>query len=165
MSALTDSPSTAAPGHSPEQAGVTGARISIASPALGAIGALAALLTGGWLMYAPFLLGYQPGDAAWKDPTKSDFFTGLGLAILAVIALAFLVAGLVGALRARGVLSPRRRAAQVVEASPAPAAAPGTELAELLRPLVEALNRDIATQPNGRPAAAEQRTITDPAGH
>lgn len=165
MSATIDTPSTAARGHSTEQAGVTGPRISIAAPALGVIGAVAALLAGGWLMYAPFLFGYQPGDAGWTDPTKSDFFTGLGLAILALIALALLVGGLVAALRARGVLSARRRPAPVAEAAPAPAA-PGAELADLLRPLVEALNRDIATQPNGRPTVggtAEQRTTTDPA--
>jgi len=114
--------------------------VSITAPTLGVVGAAVALLAGGWLMYSPFLLGYQPDGAEWADATVADFWAGLGLAVLAVVALGVLSAALVGALGARGAVT--RRPARVEPAAPVPAAAPADDLTTLLRPLVEALNRD-----------------------
>jgi hypothetical protein len=119
--------------------------VSVAAPGLGVVGAVVALLAGGWLMYAPFAFGYQPSGADWTDATTSTFWTGLGLAVIAVLAMAVLAGGLVAALRARGALPPRRRPAAPPEAA-APAPTPTDELTALLRPLVEALGRDNAQQ-------------------
>jgi hypothetical protein len=114
--------------------------VSVTAPAIGVVSAAVALLAGGWLMYSPFLLGYQPDGAEWADATVADFWAGLGLVVLGVIGLAVLTVALVGALGARGAVT--RRQAPVEPAAPAPAAAPADELTTLLRPLVEALNRD-----------------------
>jgi hypothetical protein len=137
--------------------------VSITAPALGVIGAAAALLTGAWLMYAPFLLGYQPDGAEWADATVADFWAGLGLAVLALIALGVLTAGLLGALTARGALT--RRPGRVEQAAPAApaAAAPADDLTNLLRPLVEALNRDNGTAHT--PLPGNHQRVGDPAGN
>jgi hypothetical protein len=140
-------------------------RPSLTAPALGLVGATTALLTGGWLMYAPFVLGYQPAGAEWADATVSDFWTGLGLAVLALVVLGVLAATLVGGLRAHGALAARPRpAAAAPEAPPAPA--PADDLTALLRPLVEALGRDTAATPlvaaNG---ATPNHRVADPADH
>jgi hypothetical protein len=117
---------------------------SITAPALGLVGAVGALLAGAWLMYAPFLLGYQPDGAEWADATVSDFWSGLGLGVLALIAAGVLTAGLVAALRARGVIASRPRAGAAPEAPAAPVAGGSDELTALLRPLVAALSQDTA---------------------
>jgi hypothetical protein len=137
---------------------------SLTAPTLGLVGATAALLTGGWLMYAPFAQGYQPDGAEWADATVTDFWTGLGLGVLALLAMAALVGGLLGALRAHGVLTarPNPAAAPVPDAPVAPAA--NDELTALLRPLIEALGRDnapaIADTTNG---ATPHHRVPDPA--
>jgi hypothetical protein len=136
---------------------------SITAPALGLVGAVGALLAGGWLMFAPWALGYTPDGADWTDATLADFWTGFGLAVIALVAAAVLAAGLVGALRAHGVLA-ARRTPEPVEAPvgpPAPAAG-NDELTALLRPLVEALGRDSAPSTNGTTPPAR---VTDPAQH
>ena len=136
---------------------------SITAPALGLVGAVAGLLAGGWLMYSPWALGYTPDGADWTDATMADFWTGFGLAVIALVAAVVLTLGLVAALRTRGVITARRRP-EAVEAPTAPAgpAAGGTdELTALLRPLVEALNRDNTPAPNG----TTPTRATDPAQH
>jgi hypothetical protein len=134
--------------------------VSVAAPGLGVVGAVVALLAGGWLMYAPFAFGYQPSGADWTDATTSTFWTGLGLAVIAVLAMAVLAGGLVAALRARGALAPRRRPAapQPPEVA-APAPTPTDELTALLRPLVEALGRDNAQQ---APPPSSNNRVTGP---
>jgi hypothetical protein len=140
---------------------------SITAPALGLVGAVGALLAGAWLMYSPFLLGYQADGAEWADTTVSDFWSGLGLGVLALIAAGVLTAGLVAALRARGVLAPRPSPSAAPDAMAAPAAGGGgnDELTALLRPLIAALSQDTAA-----PARTETGTglttnhrVTDPA--
>jgi hypothetical protein len=135
--------------------------VSITAPALGVIGAAIALLTGAWLMYAPFLLGYQPDGAEWADATVADFWAGLGLGVLALIALGVQTAGLVGALTARGALT--RRPAPVEPAAPVAPAAPNDELTALLGPLVAALNRDNAAAQ--APLPGNHQRVGDPAGN
>jgi hypothetical protein len=136
---------------------------SITAPALGLIGAVVALLAGGWLMYSPWALGFTPDGADWTDPTLADFWTGFGLAVIALVVAGVLTAGLVGALRARGVLTARKRPQAPVEAPAGPpAAGGGDELTALLRPLVEALSKDTATTSNG---ATPTTRATDPAQH
>lgn len=138
---------------------------------LGVIGAVFALLAGGWLMYAPFALGYQSDFSTWDAATTTDFFDGLGIAILAVLALAVAILGLVSALTGLGALTPRRRRPAPRADTPAASGAPaGTsdELTALLRPLVEALARDnsraAATPPLVDPAGRQPTAGTDPSG-
>lgn len=129
-------------------AGRTGPSLTV--PALGLVGAAVALLAGGWQMLSPFALGTQPPEGDWIPATRTEFFTGLGLAILAALALVVFASDAVRRLRVHGAVRPRRsrRPAPVAAAtpSPAPANAPGDDLAALLRPLVEALQRDNAAR-------------------
>jgi hypothetical protein len=134
---------------------------SITAPALGLVGATAALLTGGWLMYAPFVLGYQADGAEWADPTVADFWAGLGLGVLALVAMGVLVAGLVGALRARGVITARPKPVAAAPEVAPPVAAPTDDLTALLRPLIEALARDSAPAPVANGVTTNHR-VADP---
>ena len=153
-------------------AGRTGPSLTV--PALGLVGAGVALLAGGWQMLSPFALGTQPSDGDWIPATKTEFFTGLGLAILAALAMVVFAADAVRRLRVHGAVPPRRsrRAAPVAATpSPAPANAPGDDLAALLRPLVEALQRDNAARtpettgpavPPSSPNNAAPTALADP---
>lgn len=126
---------------------------------VGSVAATLALIAGLWLMIAPFALGTQPEGADWTDPTKSQFFTGLGVAIVALIAVAVFVAAIYEDLVVRGLVTVRQR---VPEPEPAPAAvaapagASSAELATLLAPLVEALREDMAHK-NGTLVHAEEK--------
>jgi hypothetical protein len=144
-----------------DTAGTPRARPAFAAVTLGLIGALVVLLAGGWLMLAPFALGYQPDGAGWVDATHADFWTGLGIAVIALLAGLLLVADLRGRLRAAGLVAARKatpEAAPVLAAPPA-AAAPGDELVALLRPLVAALGRD--NDGAARPAERSNSTPTN----
>jgi hypothetical protein len=84
-------------------------------------------LCGGWLILAPFALGYQPYGADWVSQTTNDFATGIPVAVVALVGFAFFFASLLGSLRAAGVLvsQPRPQAAAVSQP-------------QATRPLVEA---------------------------
>ncbi|MFI6324628.1 hypothetical protein ACIBG8_44380 [Nonomuraea sp. NPDC050556] len=114
---------------------------------VGAVAATLALIAGLWLMIAPFALGTQPEGADWTDPTKSEFFAGLGVAVVALVALGAFVAAIYEDLVVRGLVTVRQR---VVEPEPAPVAQPtggsSAELAALLAPLVEALREDMSSK-------------------
>jgi hypothetical protein len=113
---------------------------------IGLLTGLAGLAAGGWLIAAPFALGYQPENANWVDATKVDFITGI---VLAVLALAIIV---VFALAARerlfelGALTRRVRpeydAPTPAAAAAAPAGTTGTDLQALLAPLIAAMTAD-----------------------
>ncbi|TDE54062.1 hypothetical protein E1295_15585 [Nonomuraea mesophila] len=119
---------------------------------VGAVAASLAALAGLWLMIAPFALGTQPETGDWTDTTRSEFFTGLGVAVVGLAgAIAFALA-IHADLVARGLVEVRRREP---EPEPVPAPAPQTssaELAALLAPLVEALREDLNNnpRPNGK---------------
>ncbi|MGH3095767.1 MAG: hypothetical protein ACRDMV_07165 [Streptosporangiales bacterium] len=68
---------------------------------LGVIALVVALLGGGWLMVAPFLVGYQPDGADWTTGTTVGFFVGVGLVGLAFVALVLFAAGALHALASR----------------------------------------------------------------
>ena len=153
-------------------AGRTGPSLTV--PALGLAGSAVALLAGGWQMLSPFALGTQPPDGDWIPATRTEFFTGLGLAILAALALVVFASDAVRRLRVHGAVAPRRsrRPAPVAATpSPAPANAPGDDLAALLRPLVEALQRDNAARapdatgpaaPSSSPASSSPASSSPP---
>lgn len=65
---------------------------------------LVATLLGGWLMLAPFALGYRQAGVPWNHPTEVDFWTGVGVVVLGLAGIAGSLAGVRGELRARGAL-------------------------------------------------------------
>lgn len=81
-----------------------------------------AMLAGGWLMVAPYALGFQAYGAAWDDPTKVSFWTGLAVLLVALASLAAFVSILLDELRQVGVI---QRQPKVVQPEPEPAPVPG----------------------------------------
>jgi hypothetical protein len=76
------------------------------------IGMIASLLifpAGGWLIVAPFALGYQLYSADWVSQTTNNFVVGICVAVVALIAFGFFFAALLGALRSAGVIAARPR--------------------------------------------------------
>ncbi|WP_157248498.1 hypothetical protein [Nonomuraea typhae] len=123
---------------------------------IGAVTAALALIAGLWLMIAPFALGTQPEGADWTDTTTSEFFTGLGVALVALAGVAAFAAALHEELVARGLVTVRQRPAEPEPApAPSPAGTSSAELATMLAPLVEALREDMKTRQNG--ALAEEK--------
>ncbi|MFI9558923.1 hypothetical protein [Nonomuraea endophytica] len=116
---------------------------------VGAVTAALALLAGLWLMIAPFALGTQPEGADWTDTTNSEFFTGLGVAVVALVGAGAFIAAIYEELVARGLVTVRQRPAEPEPAPAPPAGASSAELATMLAPLVEALREDMRTRQNG----------------
>lgn len=112
---------------------------------------LLTLLAGGWLILAPFALGYQAGNSgSWTATTMNDFWVGIGLVIVAAACLMAFALALVGTLRSAGVVAvrPHQRRHQVVPA-PAPASAAPTladrpDLDQAMVALTAALEADLA---------------------
>lgn len=118
---------------------------------VGAVTAALALIAGLWLMIAPFALGAQPEGADWTDPTKSEFFTGLGISVVALAGAGAFAAAIYAELVARGLVTVRQRPAEPEPAPAAPAGASSADLATMLAPLVEALREDMKVRQNGSP--------------
>jgi hypothetical protein len=76
---------------------------------IGMVASLLIFLAGGWLILAPFALGYQPYGADWVSQTTNNFATGIPVAVVSLVAFGFFFAALLGALRAAGVLVTRPR--------------------------------------------------------
>ncbi|GAA1618117.1 hypothetical protein GCM10009733_013050 [Nonomuraea maheshkhaliensis] len=124
---------------------------------VGAVAAALAVLAGLWLMIAPFALGSQPEDADWTNATQSEFFTGLGVAVVGLVGAVAFVLAIREELVLRGLVEPKPRKAEP-EPEPVPVPAPqasSAELASLLAPLVEALREDLNT--GSRPGGGEHR--------
>ncbi|TYB45893.1 hypothetical protein FXF51_59720 [Nonomuraea sp. PA05] len=112
---------------------------------VGAVAAALAVLAGLWLMIAPFALGTQPEDADWANATQSEFFTGLGVAVVGLVGAIAFVLAIQEELVVRGLIAPKQRPEPEPEPVPVAAApqASSAELASLLAPLVEALREDL----------------------
>lgn len=114
------------------------------------------LLVGGWLIIAPFALGYQPVNVDWTNQTINQFVLGICIAVFALIAFALFFTSLVAALRAAGIVAPRsRNQAQVAPAAyPAqavvPQAAPQSDLDRTLTNLAAALAADLQARRTGQ---------------
>lgn len=67
-------------------------------------GAVVGFWAGLWLMLAPFAQGYQPSGAAWADPTKASFWTGIGLVIVSVVGFILYALDLIEEMRRRGII-------------------------------------------------------------
>ncbi|MGH9127936.1 MAG: hypothetical protein ACRDY2_02975 [Acidimicrobiales bacterium] len=98
------------------------------------VASIAAALAGGWLMVAPFALGYRKAGAAWNHPTEVDFWTGVAVVALALVGLAASLVSIRAELRQRGALAspPSRdeRRERKATARAAAAAAKAATLAE-----------------------------------
>lgn len=112
---------------------------------VGIVSSFLAMLLGAWLMVSPFALGGQ-GSGDWSGQTQVEFWTGLGVLVVAVLAQIAYGQGLNTDLRARGVVQPRPApVAEVPEpVSVAPAADPRLE--DMLAPLIAALQQDLGQQ-------------------
>src|SRR2546428_13948607 len=79
-------------------------RPSIGKYVCGMAASLIIFLAGGWLILAPFALGYQPYNASWVSQTTNDFVTGIPVAVVALIAFTFFFMSLIRSLAAAGVV-------------------------------------------------------------
>lgn len=128
----------------------------------GMAASLIIFLAGGWLILAPFALGYQPYGADWVSQTTNDFATGIPVAVVALASFVLFFYSLLGSLRAAGVLTARmRRVAQVTAPYQAQASAPQalvpyqTDLDKTLATLAAALAADLTAR---RQAGSDQQS-------
>jgi glucan phosphoethanolaminetransferase (alkaline phosphatase superfamily) len=128
----------------------------------GMVASLIIFLAGGWLILAPFALGYQPYGADWVSQTTNDFATGIPVAVVALASFVLFFYSLLGALRAAGVLTARMRpVAQVPAPYQAQASAPQalvpfqSDLDKTLATLAAALAADLAAR---RQAGSDQQS-------
>src|SRR5579884_4064115 len=133
-------------------------RVSVGKYYWGMGASLVTLLTGGWLVLAPFALGYQAHNSgSWTDMTQNDIWFGIGAVLVSLAALALFARGLVGALRAAEVIHARPKPQPRAEAPtpaaypvPAPAAVPQAQaqqqpdLEQTMATLAAALAADLA---------------------
>ncbi|QYC37790.1 hypothetical protein Nocox_00770 [Nonomuraea coxensis DSM 45129] len=112
---------------------------------VGAVASALAVLAGLWLMIAPWALGSQPENADWTGITTSQFWTGLGVAVVGLAGAISFALAIHEDLVARGlvVVKPRRAEPEPEVVPAAPAQTSSAELATLLAPLVEALREDM----------------------
>jgi hypothetical protein len=122
---------------------------------LGAGWTLTVGLAGGWLMLSPWALGQQPSGKDWTSVTQTEFFTGLGLVVLAVLGAALVGMQAIRGLRQTGVLAGgagRSRAGAQAARGPGSGAEAGSEEFEsALVSLAQALTRELQPAPDGRP--------------
>ncbi|MFC5823383.1 hypothetical protein [Nonomuraea insulae] len=124
---------------------------------VGAVASALAILAGLWQMIAPFALGTQPEEADWTNATQSEFFTGLGVAVVGLVGAIAFVTAIYEELVVRELVAPKPRKVEP-EPEPVAVAAPqasSAELATLLAPLVEALREDLNT--GSRSSGGEHR--------
>ncbi len=67
---------------------------------IGTAGVIAVFAAGGWLIAAPFALGYQPPGAAWTGTTRNDVIAGAVLAAAGFAGILGIIAGQVAELYA-----------------------------------------------------------------
>lgn len=133
--------------------------MSVTRPSLGKyicgmVASLVIFLAGGWLILAPFALGYQTYGADWVSQTTNDFVVGICVAVVALIAFVLFFASLLGSLRAAGVIAARSRAvAAPVQTPPqagaVPAASNQSDLDRTLATLAQALAADLNARRQG----------------
>jgi hypothetical protein len=88
-------------------------RPSLGKYVCGMAASLIIFLAGGWLILAPFALGYQKYGADWVSQTTNSFVMGICVAVVALVAFVLFFYSLLGSLRASGVLvAPTRVVAQ-----------------------------------------------------
>lgn len=137
-------------------------RIHLGKYYWGIAASLIGLLTGIWLIIAPFALGYQAYGADWVDQTKNNFFVGIAVVIVALISTLLFVRSLMSELHAVGLVRPQPRpeaveAAQMAAMPSAPAVSPAqADLDRTIANLAAVLAADLAERrqnDNGRTPA------------
>jgi hypothetical protein len=135
-------------------------RPSLGKYICGMAASLIIFLAGGWLILAPFALGYQPYSAAWVSQTTNSFVMGICVAVVALISFVLFFYSLLGSLRATGVLvAPTRVVAQApvsyqAQAMPQATAQTQSELDKTLATLAAALAADLSAR---RQAGSDQQ--------
>lgn len=116
----------------------------------GMAASLIIFLAGGWLILAPFALGYQPYGTDWVSQTTNSFVVGICIAVVALVAFVLFFSSLLRSLRASGVLvAPTRVVAQAPASYQAQAPMPQvtaqsqSELDKTLATLAAALAADL----------------------
>ncbi|HEX6556976.1 MAG TPA: hypothetical protein VF026_29710 [Ktedonobacteraceae bacterium] len=139
---------------------------SLSKYLVGMAASLLLFLAGGWLILAPFALGYQPYGADWVNQTTNNFATGMPVAVVALVAFAFFFTSLLGALRAAGVLAARPRPQVQAQAASQPPAglslvpAPAqSDLDHTLSTLAAALAADLSARRQGSNAQMSDQSI------
>jgi hypothetical protein len=126
----------------------------------GMAASLIIFLAGGWLILAPFALGYQPYGADWVSQTTNNFAMGIPVAVVSLISFALFFSSLLGSLRAAGVIvAPNKGVAQATapyqaSVSQAPASNQN-DLDKTLATLAAALAADLTTR---RQAGGDQQS-------
>ena len=122
----------------------------------GMVASLIILLAGGWLILAPFALGYQPYGADWTSQTTNDFVTGIAVVVVALLSFVLFFYTLLGSLRAAGVLisrpQPQAPASLEYQAQVAQSQAstsPQSDLDRTLATLAAALAADLTARRQG----------------
>ncbi len=136
-------------------------RSSLSKYVCGMAASLIIFLAGGWLILAPFALGYQPYGADWVSQTTNSFVMGICVAVVALISFALFFYSLLGSLRTTGVLvAPTRVVAQAPVSYQAQATMPQataqsqSELDKTLATLAAALAADLSAR---RQAGSDQQ--------
>jgi hypothetical protein len=134
---------------------------------LGTAWALITGFAGGWLMLSPWALGQQPSAKDWTTVTQTEFFSGLGLVILAAIGLALVAAQSFAVLREAGVTDRREAPASGrnarAGADGAGAPSPG-EFENTLMGLAQALTRELQSQSGSEPAPGQRGGVAGDPG-
>ena len=125
-------------------------RPSIGKYICGMAASLIIFLAGGWLILAPFALGYQHYGADWVSQTTNSFVIGICVALVALVAFVLFFMSLLGSLRATGVITaPTKEVAQAAEPYQAQATMPQdsstnqSDLDKTLATLAAALAADL----------------------
>jgi hypothetical protein len=137
-------------------------RPAIGKYVCGMAASLIIFLAGGWLILAPFALGYQPYGASWASQTTNHFVVGICVAVVALVAFGLFFSSLLGSLRAAGVITAPTRvveqpatAYQVQAPMPQPAAQNQSDLDKTLATLAAALAADLSAR---RQAGSDQQS-------
>jgi len=128
----------------------------------GIAASLIIFLAGGWLILAPFALGYQPYGADWVSQTTNSFVMGICVAVVALLAFVLFFLSLIGSLRAAGVLSARTQVVAQAPVSyqaqatvPQASVQPQSDLDKTLATLAAALAADLSSR---RQAGSDQQS-------
>lgn len=129
----------------------------------GMVASLIVGLAGGWLILAPFALGYQPYGADWVSQTTNDIATGIPVTVVALVSFVLFFTSLLASLRTAGVLISQTRPEVQAQAAFQPqtplSLAPVTSQSDLdrtLSTLAAALAADLSAR---REAGSEQVDI------
>lgn len=138
-------------------------RVTIGKYVWGMAASLIILVAGGWLILAPFALGYQAYGASWADQTTNDFVVGICVAVVALAGFALFFVSLLGSLRTAGVLAARPQPQVQVQAAtpgqPVTAATQQSDLDRTLTTLAAALAADLSARQQAGSAQQNSQPI------